>query len=172
MKLVAMSLAVSLTACSFVTTSAPKEAPDPPSCSDSYSSPVLDVLGVFVGAPMMGLLAWGLTAKGASDSEEDTAIGLTMGTTMIAFTVSAIVGFSRVSRCNDAQDAYRGEMMMRNAQPQYYAPPPVYAPPIAEPPAGTERGFCRPNGTCDPGLTCASNRCVVLPVLPALPATH
>lgn len=163
MKLVASTLALSITGCSFVTTSAPKPLPEPPSCTSSYSSPGLDVVGALVGAPMLGLLAWGLTRKDASKDEEDMAVGLTMGTAMIAFTASAIVGFSRVSRCNDAEDAYRGEMMMRNAQqppPQYYAPPPYVAP---EPPAGTERGLCRADASCDPGLTCASNRCVVLP---------
>jgi hypothetical protein len=166
MKTVAFALALSTTACSFVTTSAPKDPPDPPSCSGSYGSPVLDVLGVFVGGPLVALVAWGV-AENASTHDEDTIIAMAMGTTMIAFTISAIVGFSRVSRCNDAQDAYTGQMMMQNAQPQpYYAPPPVYSPPpppLAEPPAGSERGLCRPDGTCDPGLTCASSRCVVLP---------
>lgn len=161
MKLVAASLVISVTACSFVTTSAPKEPPDPPRCNDSYLSPVGDVLGVFVGAPMLGLFAWGLSRE-QDDETEAATIGLTMGAAMIAFTASAIVGFSRVSRCNDAQDAYLGEMMLRGRQ--QYAPPPVYyPPPVAEPPPGSERGLCRADGTCDPGLTCASNRCVVLP---------
>jgi hypothetical protein len=159
MKLLAI---MSLCACSFVTTSAPKAPPNPPSCSESFGSPALDLVGAVIGGPTLAFLAWALTEDNLTNRQSDTVIGLTMATTFVAFGASAVFGFSRVSRCKDAHGAYRGQMMM---QQPYYAPPvyapPVYAPP--EPPAGTERGLCRADQTCDAGLTCASNRCVVLP---------
>lgn len=167
MKLLAatLALAISVSGCSFVTTSAPKAPPDPPSCNDSYGAPLGDVLGVFVGAPVLALFVWIATDDSLNNDQEDVAIGATMGTAMIAFAASAIVGFSRVSRCEDAVGAYQGQLMMR-PQP-YYASPPGYAPPLyvppPEPPVGAERGLCRADQTCDAGLTCASNRCVVLP---------
>lgn len=182
MRATAFLCLVAIAGCSFTMPDAPdRPYRSMPDCETSRAKPVIDMLGA--GTALSLALVFALAAAieddlgGDDDGELGTAALVSLGAGAV-FTVSAIGGFRKGTRCRAAQSEYQ-TMLYYNPQrppypyvapgpqpqpqPQPQPPPQPQPQPASKVPVGAERGLCRQDGTCDRGLTCASGRCVFLP---------
>ena len=120
-----------------------------PDCTASLAPPALDVAGVV----LTGLLAVGLVT--VTINSEDSGDGPlyaagVLATASVVHVVSAVVGFSRASRCRDAKDDWAA----RPKPVPQVAPPPVVEAIAAQDPLAREltiqAHFAAKQGTCAP----------------------
>jgi hypothetical protein len=174
---VVVALALALTGCSFFLTHGPSSPPPaatptpyPPECTTSMAFPIVDGL--------IGAIGWLAVVGAVSKSEMTNSNEDVVAPVIIAgaFTVAAIVGYTRVRRCNAAREQFMAQypygqgyappqpQPQPTATPQPAAPPAEPAPPAARPPAsnplGTEGDVCNSVSDCASGLVCQSNVCL------------
>lgn len=185
MRAAALAAALALTGCSFVFTRGPTQSPPnvqtpyPPDCTTSMAWPIFDGI--------MGVIGWLATANAVSNRAQDGTSNNVVGSVIFAgaFTAGAFVGYSRVSRCDQARErfmaaypygqGYQPQPQPYDGQPQPPAPPqpqpeppaPVTpAPPAPRPPPkpgnplGTEGDVCNVISDCASGLICQQNVCM------------
>jgi hypothetical protein len=182
MRAVALVTALALGGCSFVFTRGPTQAPPnvqtpyPPDCTTSMAWPIFDGI--------MGVIGWLATANAVSNRDMSGTNDNVVGAVIFAgaFTAGAFVGYSRVSRCDEARErfmaAYPYGQGYQQPQPYYGQPPPPQPspqpePPPAEPappaprppvkpsnPLGTEGDVCNVISDCVSGLICQQNVCM------------
>ncbi len=110
MKSVCVLLALSLTGCSLFMTRGPSDTGNPPraypSCTTSMGYPIADTVigGLFLASAVTTAAGGGATSN---DKDTRTASATTAALFAALFGVSAYVGYSRVSRCRNAEDNFQ-----------------------------------------------------------------
>ena len=188
MRAVALITALALGGCSFLFTRGPTQPPPnvqtpyPPDCTTSMAWPIFDGI--------MGVIGWLATANAVSNRDMAGTNDNVVGAVIFAgaFTAGAFVGYSRVSRCDEARErfmaAYPYGQGYQQPQPYYGQPQPQQPPPPAQPPQpqpppavepappaprppvkpsnplGTEGDVCNVISDCASGLICQQNVCM------------
>ena len=119
-------------ACSlvFVRPAPPVVAPGAPvDCTDSHVFPWID--GIY-GLAAISSIVGGSASDSASSGEKAAGIPI-MSVAAIGLLASAYIGFRRVGRCEELEDAAAASYAQRAQQPYY--PPPQHAPYQAPAPA-------------------------------------
>ena len=172
-RIIAVTLAVAVTGCSFLFTTGPGNVGNPPQaypdCTDSMTWPIVD--GVIAASVLLsGIGVFGATHDSTSSTSTDGGAAATASAvlTAVAFGAGAYVGYGRVSRCRDVHEQFiaghPNGMLYGGGAPQGYVPQ-------AGPAVGAQNGYCTAQNTCDQGLVCSgmpdhTNRCIVGQTLP------
>ena len=130
-------LALHVNACSlvFVRPAPPVVAPGAPvDCTDSHVFPWID--GIY-GLAAISSIVGGSASDSASSGEKAAGIPI-MSVAAIGLLASAYIGFRRVGRCEELEDAAAAAYAQRAQQPYGYPTqaPPAYPPPAPPQPAG------------------------------------
>ena len=138
-------LAVHVNACSlvFVRPAPPVVASGAPvDCTDSHTFPWID--GIY-GLAAVSSIVGDSASNSASSGEKAAGIPI-MSVVAIGFLASAYIGFRRVGRCEELEDAAAASYAQRAQSPYGYPPPqPAYPPQqSAYPPTPTQPATYQP----------------------------